>query len=406
MRTSQSFGIHFTIRADKVKDGKAPVYACITVNRKRSYIALKQLVEVKSWDSAKGALKGNRNEIKSINNYLQEVRNSLTTCYQQLNLKGRMISADAIKDAFLRVEDAVYTLSRLFEYHNETAASTLKESTLRHYYVTQRYLVKFIQKQFKSADLYLHELDYKFIYDFETFLRNHKPLDHQKPMNNNGVMKHIIRLKKMVHLAVRLEWISKDPFVNYKVKILKVNREHLSQAELAIIENKVFQIERLNMIRDLFVFCCYTGLAYVDVINLKPGNIVMAADGEIWIRTFRQKTDIPVNTPLLPKAVEILNKYKENLRASITNTIFPVISNQKVNSYLKEVAALCGIRKNITFHLARHTFATTITLSNGVPIETVSKLLGHTKIATTQIYAKVLEQKISEDMAALKKKLA
>src|SRR5690606_13064497 len=196
-------------------------------------------------------------------------------------------------------EDVVYTLSRLFEYHNETAASTLKESTLKHYYVTQRYLVKFIQKQFKSADLYLHELDYKFIYDFETFLRNHKPLDHQKPMNNNGVMKHIIRLKKMVHLAVRLEWISKDPFVNYKVKILKVNREHLSQAELAIIENKVFQIERLNMIRNLFVFCCYTGLAYVDVINLKPGNIVMAADGEIWIRTFRQKTDIPVNTPLL-----------------------------------------------------------------------------------------------------------
>jgi len=205
-------------------------------------------------------------------------------------------------------------------------------------------------------------------------------------------------------MAIRLEWISKDPFANYKLKILKVNREHLSERELSVLE--IFTIERIDMVRDLFVFCCYAGLSYVDVITLTPDNIVEAADGEMWVRTCRQKTDIPVNTPLLPKAVEILKKYKGNLRASATNTIFPVISNQKVNSYLKEIADLCGIKKNITFHLVRHTFATTVTLSNGVPIETVSKMLGHTKIATTQIYAKVLERKISEDMAALKRRLA
>ena len=267
-------------------------------------------------------------------------------------------------------------------------------------------MVKFIQKQFKSSDLYLHELNFKFIQDFETYLPNHKPKDHQKPLNNNGVMKHFIRLKKMIHLAIRLEWISKDPFVNYKIKILKVNREHLSERELSTMENKEFTLQRIDMVRDLFIFCCYTGLAYVDVINLKPDNIVEAADGEIWVRTCRQKTDIPVNTPLLPKAVEILRKYKGNFMVSTSNTIFPVISNQKVNSYLKEIADLCGIKKNITFHIARHTFATTVALSNGVPIETVSKMLGHTKIATTQIYAKVLERKISEDMAALKKRLA
>jgi site-specific recombinase XerD len=218
-------------------------------------------------------------------------------------------------------------------------------------------------------------------------------------------MKHIIRVKKMVHLAIRLEWISKDPFANYKLKIQKVNREHLSEKELKTMENKIFDIDRIDMIRDLFVFCCYTGLTYVDVINLKHDNIVEAADGEMWVRTCRQKTDIPVNTPLLPKAVEILKKYKDNQRALLTNTVFPVVSNQKVNAYLKEIAEVCGIKKNITFHLARHTFATTVTLSNGVPIETVSKMLGHTKIATTQIYAKVLEKKISEDMAALKSKL-
>ena len=405
MKTSQSFGVHFTARADKVKDGKAPVYACITVNRKRSFIALKQLVEIKNWDNLRGTLRGNREDVIMINNYLQEVRTLIGTCYQQLHLKGRMITADSIKEAFLGTGGDVYTLSRLFEYHNETAASSLKWSTLKHYYVTQRYLVKFIKEQFKCSELYLHELDYKFIYDFETYLRNHKPKDHQKPLNNNGVMKHIIRLKKMVHLAIRLEWISKDPFVNYKLKILKVNREHLSERELSEMENKAIEMERIDMIRDLFVSCCYTGLTYVDVINLKHDNIVEAADGEMWLRTCRQKTDSPINMPILPKAIEILKKYKNNVRASVSNTVFPVISNQKVNAYLKEIANLCGIKKNITFHLARHTFATTVTLSNGVPIETVSKMLGHTKIATTQIYAKVLEKKISEDMAALRIKL-
>lgn len=224
-------------------------------------------------------------------------------------------------------------------------------------------------------------------------------------MNNNGVMKHIIRLKKMVHLALRLEWIQKDPFVNYKLKIQKVNREHLSELELKKVEEKKFDIERLDMVRDLFVFCCYTGLTYVDVINLKPHQIVEAAGGEMWVRTTRQKTDTPVSTPLLPKAMEIVKKYKGNERAAESQTLFPVISNQKVNSYLKEIADVCGIHKNITFHLARHTFATTVTLSNCVPIETVSKMLGHTKIATTQIYAKVLEKKVQEDMAKLKSKL-
>ena len=406
MKTSQSFGIHFTIRKDRVKDGKAQVYACITVNKQKCFIALQQSIDLRYWDERRGAGKGGRQDSLSINNYLEQVRLAIGNCYQNLQLKGKIITSEMVKDFFLGTAEEVHTLSSLFEYHNETAASVLKWSTLKHYYVTQRYLVKFIQKQFKSADLYLHELDYKFIYDFETFLRNHKPVDHQKPLNNNGVMKHIIRVKKMVHLAIRLEWISKDPFANYRLKILKVNREHLSEKELKTMENKVFDNDRIDMIRDLFVFCCYTGLTYVDVINLKHDNIVEATDGEMWVRTCRQKTNIPVNTPLLPKAVEILKKYKDNQRASVTNTVFPVVSNQKVNAYLKVIAEVCGIKKNITFHLARHTFATTVTLSNGVPIETVSKMLGHTKIATTQIYAKVLEKKISEDMAALRKKLA
>lgn len=171
------------------------------------------------------------------------------------------------------------------------------------------------------------------------------------------------------------------------------------------MENKQFKIKRLELVKDLFVFCCYTGLAYVDVMQLTMDNIVEGLDGEDWFKTHRQKTNIPVNIPILPKAKQILKKYLNPPRTANTDVIFPVFSNQKVNSYLKEITDLCGIKKNLTFHIARHTFATTVTLSNGVPIETVSKMLGHTKIATTQVYARVLERKVSEDMALLRKKL-
>ncbi|TWR25495.1 site-specific integrase [Mucilaginibacter achroorhodeus] len=406
MQTSQSFGIHFTTRPDKAKDGKEPIYACVTVNRQRAYIALKQNVDPKNWDSGKGAAKGNKDEVKSINNYLEEVRLAIGSSYKELQLKRKMLSARAVKDLYLGAEQEVYSMSRLFTYHNESSTTDLKWSTLKHYYVTQRYLVKFLDIQFNASDIYLHQLDYKFVKDFEVFLRNHKPKDHQKPLNNNGVMKHIIRLKKMVNLALNLQWISNDPFATYKLKIQKVNREQLSELELKGIEDKKFGIERLEMVRDMFVFCCYTGLSYVDVSNLEPEHIVTGADGEQWIRTCREKTLIPVIVPLLPKALAILDKYKDNERALYDGRVFPKISNQKVNSYLKEIAHRCDITKNVTFHIARHTFATTITLSNGVPIETVSKILGHTKITTTQIYAKVVERKLKEDMQNLKAKLS
>lgn len=405
MQTSQSFGIHFTTRPDKAKDGKEPIYACVTVNRQRAYIALKQNVDPKNWDSGKGVAKGNKDEVKSINNYLEEVRLAIGSSYKELQLKRKMLSAKAVKDLYLGAEQEVYSMSRLFSYHNESSTTDLKWSTLKHYYVTQRYLIKFLEQQYNASDIYLHQLDYKFVKDFEVFLRNHKPKDHQKPLNNNGVMKHIIRLKKMVNLALNLQWINNDPFATYKLKIQKVNREQLSELELKAIEEKKFGIERLDMVRDMFVFCCYTGLSYVDVSNLEQEHIVTGADGDRWIRTCREKTLIPVIVPLLPKALIILDKYKDNERALYDGRVFPKISNQKVNSYLKEIADRCDITKNVTFHIARHTFATTITLSNGVPIETVSKILGHTKITTTQIYAKVVERKLKEDINALKLRL-
>jgi site-specific recombinase XerD len=218
-------------------------------------------------------------------------------------------------------------------------------------------------------------------------------------------MKHIERFKKMVTMAYRMEWIQKDPFGLYQLKFQKTEREFLSIEELSRIESKHIDNDRLNYVRDMFIFNCYTGLAYSDTIQLNPSNIIIGIDKEYWIKTFRQKTDTPVNVPLLPKAYSILERYRKNPVSVSNGAIFPGISNQKLNSYLKEISDICNIQKHLTFHMARHTFATTVTLTNGVPIETVSKMLGHTKITTTQIYAKVIERKVSDDMLRLRTKL-
>ena len=219
-------------------------------------------------------------------------------------------------------------------------------------------------------------------------------------------MKHIERLCKMVNMAITMDWLVKDPFAKYKQHFDKVERFYLTKEELSAIENKKFSIERLQTVKDLFIFSCYTGLAYIDTMNLTAGNIVKGIDGNDWLITSRQKTDTDVRIPLLPQAEELIKKYHNHPKAVNYGTLFPVISNQKMNAYLKEIADLCNINKAITFHIARHTFATTVTLSNGVPIESVSKMLGHTTIRSTQVYAKVVEQKLSEDMQNLKKRMA
>ncbi len=195
--------------------------------------------------------------------------------------------------------------------------------------------------------------------------------------------------------------VGKNPFSRFQLRFDKYDRQYLSQRELELIENTYFKSERLERIKDIFIFSCYTGLSYIDVKQLTVHQIVKGIDNNYWIYTKREKTNETVKVPILPKALDIVEKYKTISDGIGSELLLPLYSNQKTNSYLKEIAKACGIRKNITFHVARHTFATTVLLSNGVPIETVSKLLGHTKLSTTQIYARVLEHKISEDIQNL-----
>ncbi|WP_417361097.1 site-specific integrase [Galbibacter sp.] len=405
MRSSNTLGILLWADLNRTKDNQASIYARITVNGKRATLSLKHKVSVSDWDAHRGRARGTNQKVRKLNNYLEQVNSDLFTCYQELKAERKLITSKAIKARYLGEDEENHSIMDIIRYHHEDMEGKLKWGTQKNYYTTEKYLSKFLLKRFKTTDMYLRELDYNFILKFEKYLRGYVPTDHQRKMGNNTVMKHIERFRKLINLALKLGWIEKDPFINFKARIIKTERGFLSSDELNTIEEKQFTIERLQLVKDLFVFSCYTSLSYIDVINLTEDNINIGIDGELWIHYRREKTTKAIRIPLLPKAEQIMEIYKNNHKSKAQGSIFPKISNQKLNSYLKEIADVCGIKKNLTFHIARHTFATTVTLSNGIPIETVSKLLGHSKISTTQIYAKVLERKVSEDMKALKTKL-
>jgi site-specific recombinase XerD len=403
---NNTFGVIFYLRKYKAtNDGKTPIYARITVNGHRTDVSVKRSIDPDNWNANKGMAKGSKEEIVKLNNYLEQYRSGIVESYQQLLLQKKLITAELVKDKFTGEDQAAFTLCKLMEYHNSEQAQVLEPGTMKNYFTTQKYLKAFIRERFNTNDKYLSELSYKFITDFEYYLRNRKPEKGQKALENNGLMKHLERFCKMVNLAVRLEWIDRNPFHAYQLKFDKVEREYLTKDELARIENKYFNIVRLQVVKDLFVFSCYTGLAYIDVFNLTPANLIEKSENNIWLMTNRQKTNTAVKVPLLPKALAIIEKYKGHPQALAEGKLLPTLSNQKLNSYLKEIADMCDITKPLTFHIARHTFATTVTLTNGVPIETVSKLLGHTKLTTTQIYAKVIESKLGDDMARLRERL-
>lgn len=404
--TSNTFGVAFYLKKQKAtQSGKSPIYARITVNGKRVEVSVKCAIEESNWNPARGMARGSREEITKLNLHLDQFKSGIIKSYQQLSIQKKLITADLIKSKFLGIDQQEFTLCKLIAYHNQEESKNLEWGTMKNYFTTQKYIVQFLKEKYNTSDKFLSELNYKFITDLEYFLRQVRDRKGNIAMSNNGVMKHLERFCKMVNLALKLEWLEKDPFRAYQLKFDKVEREYLTKDELQDIEAKDFKIARLQVIKDLFIFSCYTGLAYIDVFNLTPSRIVEVSKGEFWIKTTRQKTNTPVTVPLLPKALAVIEKYKDNPASLAEGKALPVVSNQKLNGYLKEIADICGITKPLTFHIARHTFATTVTLTNGVPIESISKMLGHTKLSTTQIYAKVVESKLGADMAMLSAKL-
>ncbi len=399
MRTDSTLGVSFFTRKKRNDPTKLDIYVRITVNKERADLSIKRDISVCNWDIFRCRAKEIDQNHILLNTYLDDVYAEVLNAHKQLHSERKLITAKAIKLRYLGEDEERITLMHAVTYHNKNVNQALKPGTLKNYFSTEKYLTEFLREKLKTDDIYLVQLNYKFIVNFEEFIRTYKPKKARKTCSNNGTMKHMERLMKIINLAVRMEWLEKDPFRNYKLRFVRSERNYLSERELDLIEETTFHAEGIERVKDVFLFSCYTGLSYIDIKELHPNQILIGIDGNHWIHTKRAKTNEPVKIPLLPRASEILEKYAPQKK--VTGKLLPVYSNQKTNQYLKEIAAACGIHKNITFHVARHTFATTVTLSNGVPIETVSKLLGHTKLSTTQIYARVLQQKVGEDMQHL-----
>lgn len=401
MLENSRLSILFFTRKHESESDALKIYARVTIDAKRAEFSLNRDLKANLWDKNSKRGKGFSKYVLSLNKYLDQVFTGLHEAHRQLLEEGKTITSSAVKARYLgEDEEEGKTLLDLITYHNTTMHTSLKPGTMKNYFITERCIKRFLKDEYHIEDIPLKKLDYRFIVDYEQYVRKYKPAT-RTGCTNNGAMKHLERLKKMSRLAVRLEWVDKDPFLNFKLKFKKTERQFLTEREINLIEETTFKIPSHEIIKDLFIFACYTGLSYIDVKELRANHMVVGLDGGDWLYTKRTKTDEPLKIPLLPKAKEIIDKYKEDTNILANERLLPIYSNHMINRTLKDIAKACGIRKNLTFHVARHTFATAITLSNGVPIETVSKLLGHSKLSTTQIYAKVVEKKIGEDMQNL-----
>ncbi|HRZ97953.1 MAG TPA: site-specific integrase [Paludibacter sp.] len=396
-----TFNVLFFLKRDKQKqNGTVPLMCRITIDGIETRFTMKTDIDPGHWDVKLGKMSGRSAKALEINALIDNTKSVLNRIYHQELERMQSVTAEKVKNIFLGINTKQHTLLELFKKHNADVKSLIgiskSKATYQKYEVTLKHTTSFLRKRYNLSDIHFAEINHMFISDFETFLM----VDCQ--CQSNTTAKFMQFFKRIILIARNNGWMLHDPFVNYKIRINKVDRGYLTKEELELIFKKKIEIPRLEHVRDIFVFSCFTGLAYIDVYNLKESNIRTSFDGNLWIMTKRQKTDVNSNIPLLEVPKMILAKYKGKLPEG---KILPITSNQKMNAYLKEIGDLCEIKKNLTFHLARHTFATTITLSQGVPIETVSKMLGHTNIKTTQIYARITDNKIGHDMGVLSDKL-
>ncbi len=390
----------FIIAKSKVKkDGKAPLLCRVTLKDKRKQFSTGLFIKPESWDSTLQIVKPPDKEEQFLNTQLSLIRNKVNQAFLLLQMQGEDFDVEDIYQKYKgEPTQKEKSLLEVFDMHNERLAKLVKVEYSKDTYIkfkeSRRHLHRFIQKQYNKQDMMLKDLTMKFLKDLDFYFKTER--QHKQSTTN----KHIQRLRKVIALAVGEGFLDKDPFMLYKPKKEHKTLIYLDTAELKKLEDYNFQQERLQQVKDMFIFCCYTGLAYMEMSNLNASHIVDGFDGMKWIKMIRQKTKSLVSVPLLPKALEILDKYRTE------ESVLPIISNQRFNSYIKEIAAIIGIDKNLTHHVARKTFATTVLLYNDIPMEVVSELLGHSKITITQKhYAKVVQKKISDKMIELRKKL-
>lgn len=398
MTNKSTFSILFVAQKGKLKaNGKAPILARVTVNGEMVHLATRIDVDPDRWLGKECRTPGRSAEDKYINEMLDNYRNVIKNKYNELFFRGEAITAMRLKSILTSRSDEAKRLLVLFDEFNEDYKALVgKETTHKtytRYLLTRRRPAEFMAAKYKIRDILLSDINTKFINDFYIYLRT---VDGKN--GHNYHMKMIQRFRTVFKTAKDNGWVTADPFGGFKISMEETHREHLTIDELGVLVSKEMTSERLQRVKDIFVFSCFTGLAYTDVRGLKKSEVVMGNDGRLWIDTRRDKTKVAVYVPLLDIPRAILEKYADQ---TSHDRLLSIPANQKVNDYLKEIAAICGIDKNLTFHVARHTFATTVTLENGVALETVQKMLGHKNIRTTQVYAKMTKRRIGMEMESL-----
>jgi len=401
----KSFGLSFFVKKNKHdQDKKSVIYMRITVDGEGIDISTKRKCEAKKWNRISGRMNVKDDAALEFNSYLDTLQQKVFEAKRKLLELDKDIKPSSIKDVMLgkSLNREKRMVMEIFQHHNDQMKSLVGKEyapgTLQRYETSYRHTKSFIETRYKTKDLDINRLNFEFLSEYEYWLKSVRNCDH------NSAMKYLSNFRKIVNRCLRNGWLEKDPFFGFKMAKREVERTALTETELQTLTNKPFSIERLAIVRDIFLFSCLSGLAYADVKKLKKSEVIVGIDNEKWLTIKRQKTDTTSRIPLLPAAVNLMEKYKNHPQCILQDRLLPVLSNQKMNAYLKEIADVCGISKSLTYHIARHTFATTVTLSNGVPIETVSKMLGHRNLKTTQHYAKILDLKVSKDMKTLRDK--
>ena len=373
----------------------------ITVNGKISQFSCKLDVEEKTWNIELGRVSGRSTVAQETNRMLDKIRVGINKAYQDICDKDNYVTAEKVRNVFLGMGMNHETLLAVFRQHNEDYEKQVgKIKSLRSYWkycIVYKHLEEFIKQRYKVSDIALKELAPAFITDFELFLRT------EKNHCNNTVWSYMMPFRSIIFMAINNGWLQRDPFYAYSITKEETKRGFLSKEEINLLIKSTFKKPSYTLIRDLFIFCTFTGLSWTDMANLTKENLQTSFDGHLWIKTNRQKTGTESNIRLLDVAKHIIEKYDG---MTDDNKLLPVPCYVNCKNSIKVIAKKCGIEKNVTWHMSRHTYATTVCLSNDVPIETLSKMLGHRSIRTTQIYAKITAEKVSRDMEKLSKQIA
>ncbi len=396
-----TFRTLFYVKKNQPKaNGKVAIMARITINTKVAQLGTKLEINLENWDAKAGKAIGRTNEVAEINRALHNLSSKITKAYNRRMDENGYAFPDEIKNDVLGFEASTKTLISYFTEHNNQykmkVGKHTTHKTYTRYELAKSRLIDYMKEKYGIEDISIRELNVAFIENFYLYLMD------KCNLHSNTAMKCVQRFRRVINFIKATGETINDPFINFRIRFQETDREVLTQDEIDRIRKKNFRTPKLNTIRDIFIFSVYTGLAYVDVSSLMETSVQKAFDGNLWIMIKRTKTNVNSNIRLLDIPKQILEKYKGKQK---DGKLLPVISNQKINEYLKDIGELCDIDKPLSFHIARHSFATTIALSNGVPIETVSKMLGHRSIRTTQIYAKITDLKISKDMDDLARRI-